>query len=179
MSPFAASGSICGDEYPELRWIAGFNFWLNDVQTYDSRGTRYLDVLRAWVDNGAALSDHTLVDVASGIVNRGCHDAPFEGTGGPDPCGNGELHAPLKRRKNFNAIFTILQQAWPTAMLQEQQAKVADTSLLRASNRTSPLPRNGIKESTVSAPYRPNPKVSKPLVGGSVTRRALLPSTEI
>ena len=89
----ANPGAICQPEYPELRWFSGLFYWLNDVQPYDVRGERYLDVLQAWVDNGMDPSDHSLVDFASGVVNRGCHDAPFEGVGGADPCGNGEIHA--------------------------------------------------------------------------------------
>jgi len=61
------------------------------------------------VDNGARLTDHTLVDMASGIVNRGCHDAPFEGAGGIDPCGNGEIHAGESRRRNFEHIWRVLE----------------------------------------------------------------------
>ena len=30
--------AVCRGEHPELRWIAGFFYWLNDVQTYDARG---------------------------------------------------------------------------------------------------------------------------------------------
>lgn len=102
-------GAICDPRFPELRWFSGLFYWLNDVQTYDSRGAKYLSVLHAWVENGARPTDHTLVDMASGIVNRGCHDAPFEGTGGHDPCGNGEIHAPIKRRKNFGYIWSVLK----------------------------------------------------------------------
>jgi hypothetical protein len=34
--------------------------------------------------SGADPADYSLVDMASGIVNRGYHDAPFEGHGGVD-----------------------------------------------------------------------------------------------
>ena len=78
------------------------------------RGERYLDVLRAWVDNGMDPSDHSLVDFASGVVNRGCHDAPFEGIGGADPCGNGEIHAWEERRMNFKHIWGVLSPLLPT-----------------------------------------------------------------
>jgi len=79
------------------------------VQPYDVRGASYLMTLNAWVDNGARLTDHSLVDMASGIVNRGCHDAPFEGKGGTDPCGNGAIHAGENRRKNFEYIWRVLE----------------------------------------------------------------------
>jgi len=100
--------AVCSTEYPELRWIAGFFYWLNDVQIYDVRDGNYLKTLHAWVDNGASLSDYSLIDFASGVVNRGCHDAPFEGAGGVDPCGNGPIHGGAKRRKNFKAIWNAL-----------------------------------------------------------------------
>lgn len=102
-------GAICDPRYPELRWFSGLFYWLSDVQPYDVRGAKYTSVLEAWVANGARPTDHSLVDMASGIVNRGCHDAPFEGSGGVDPCGNGEIHGALKRRKNFAYIWKVLQ----------------------------------------------------------------------
>jgi len=100
---------ICSPEYPSLRWFAGFFYWLNDVQPYDSRGARYMDTLTAWVDSGANPADYSLVDMASGIVNRGCHDAPLEGQGGVDICGNGEVHAWEQRRQNFQHIWNVLK----------------------------------------------------------------------
>jgi len=102
--------AVCSADHPELRWIAGFFYWLNDVQPYDVRGARYMETLRRWVDEGASTADYSLVDMASGIVNRGCHDAPFEGSGGADPCGNGEIHGAIKRRKNFVHIWQVLQR---------------------------------------------------------------------
>ena len=96
----ADPGVICRDDHPDLKWVAGFFYWLESVQTYDEGGGTtgrergvYMDVLKAWVDNGARLSDTSLVDFASGVVNRGCHDSPHEGSHGADPCGNGEVHA--------------------------------------------------------------------------------------
>ena len=72
---------------PDLKWVAGFFYWLESVQSYDEGGGTtgrergvYMDVLKAWVDNGARLSDTSLVDFASGVVNRGCHDSPHEGS---------------------------------------------------------------------------------------------------
>jgi len=106
-------GAVCSPEHPELKWIAGFQYWLNAVQPYDVRGASYLDTLHAWVDSGADPTDPSLADFASGVVNRGCHDAPFEGTGGFDPCGNGEIHGPIKRRKNFKKIWSVLLAAAP------------------------------------------------------------------
>ena len=59
-------GVICRDDHPDLKWVAGFFYWLESVQSYDEgsgttgreRGV-YMDVLKAWVDNGARLSDLT------------------------------------------------------------------------------------------------------------------------
>jgi len=102
-------GAICDPQYPELKWFSGLFYWLNDVQPYDVRGASYLSALQAWVDNGARPTDHSLVDMASGIVNRGCHDAPFEGSGGIDPCGNGPVHAAQERRKNFAYFWQVLE----------------------------------------------------------------------
>lgn len=79
------------------------------------RGASYQSVLQAWVDNGANPTDYRLVDMTSGIVNRGCHDAPFEGSGGADPCGNGAIHGALNRRKNFKYIWDVLKPLVPAA----------------------------------------------------------------
>jgi len=104
-------GAICDAAHPELKWVAGFFYWLNDVQPYSVREAEYMTTLQAWVDGGMNVADHSLVDFASGVVNRGCHDAPFEGSGGPDPCGNGEIHAATERRKNFAYIWEKLSPA--------------------------------------------------------------------
>lgn len=108
-------GAICDPRYPELRWFSGLFYWINDVQPYDVRGASYQSVLQAWVDNGANPTDYSLVDMTSGIVNRGCHDAPFEGSGGADPCGNGAIHGALNRRKNFKYIWDVLKPLVPAA----------------------------------------------------------------
>merc|ERR1712045_693495 len=53
--------SICEEGAPpELKWIAGFFYWLNAVQTYsstagdygDAAPYNYIDELKAWVDGG-------------------------------------------------------------------------------------------------------------------------------
>ena len=87
-----------------------FFYWINEVQTYSVRGTAYMDLLKAWVDGGMATADTGFLDAASGIVNRGCHDAPFEGSHGHDPCGNGEIHGHARRRKNFKHIWDQLKR---------------------------------------------------------------------
>merc|ERR1712032_773963 len=86
--------AICNSpQYKELKWIAGYFYWLNAVQDYDSGGWNYMDQLKAWVDNGASLSDTSFIDGASGIVNRGCHNPPA--------CGTGVLDGAGDRRDNF------------------------------------------------------------------------------
>jgi hypothetical protein len=88
-------GAICGDEqHPELKWIAGLFFWGNNVQAYEKKGWKYKERLKAFVDSG--LKDPAFIDGVSGIVNRGCHDAP---------CGGGPAHEVDKRRANFEALL--------------------------------------------------------------------------
>jgi hypothetical protein len=108
-------GEICRGAHPDLKWVAGFFYWLETVQPYDTRGAKYMRTLHAWVDAGAHLSDHTLIDMASGIVNRGCHDAPHSPSE-PDPCGNGVLDAVEERRHNFAEVVGAMKAAgvWPT-----------------------------------------------------------------
>jgi len=93
-------GAICDPSSPpELKWVAGFFYWLNSVQPYDVRGWNYINELTAWVDNGMDLNDHSFIDAVSGIVNRGCHDPP---------CGTGALHAREERRKNFAEVMRAM-----------------------------------------------------------------------
>merc|ERR1712127_785973 len=68
-----APWSICDPAGPpELKWVAGFFYWLNAVQPYNSKGWVYADQLRAWVDGDRNRGDNAFIDGASGIVNRGC-----------------------------------------------------------------------------------------------------------
>jgi len=101
-------GIICRDEKPDLKWIAGFFYWLESVQAYDVRGANYMAKLHAWVDAGMDMADYSFIDMASGIVNRGCHDAPHEGSHGPDPCGNGVVDGVENRRANFAQVMNAL-----------------------------------------------------------------------
>jgi predicted chitinase len=92
--------SICDPEGPpELKWVAGFFYWLNAVQPYSSKGWVYADHLKAWVDGGRSRADNAFIDGASGIVNRGCHDAN---------CGTGHLHAKTERRNNFYKVLDAM-----------------------------------------------------------------------
>jgi hypothetical protein len=95
---------ICApDGPPELKWIAGFFYWLNAVQPYESGGWSYKTELMKWVDAGMNLADTSFIDGASGIVNRGCHNPPN--------CGTGELHGRDSRVANFKTILRALSFA--------------------------------------------------------------------
>jgi len=96
----ANPNAICDPSSPkELKWIAGFFYWLNAVQTYESGGWNYIEKLMNWVDEGMNLNDFNFIDGASGIVNRGCHN--------PD-CGTGALHAAPERRANFKRVLEAM-----------------------------------------------------------------------
>jgi len=95
-------GAICErGSHPELKWVAGFFYWLNAVQTYSSQGWSYLEELKKWVDGGMNLADVNFIDGASGIVNRGCHNPPH--------CGTGELHGGESRRANFKKVLAAMK----------------------------------------------------------------------
>ena len=65
--------TICwSQEHSELKWIAGFFYWINEVQEYDSGGWNYINELRSFVDGG--MVDDGFINAVSGIVNRGCHN---------------------------------------------------------------------------------------------------------
>jgi len=93
---------------PELKWIAGFFYWLNAVQTYstnagdygDSRAYNYIDELKAWVDGGMSNGDVRFINGASGIVNRGCHNPPN--------CGTGVLDGERDRQDNFKIMLRAM-----------------------------------------------------------------------
>ena len=64
--------AICANEkYKELKWIAGFFYWVDQVQPYDSEGWVYLDELHKFVDNG--MEGDAFINAVSGIVNRVSH----------------------------------------------------------------------------------------------------------
>merc|ERR1712127_1165351 len=93
---------------PELKWIAGFFYWLNAVQTYstaageygDSNPFNYINELKAWVDGGMNTGDVRFISGASGIVNRGCHNPPN--------CGTGVLDGEKDRQANFNTMLSAM-----------------------------------------------------------------------
>jgi len=94
-------GAICEvGAPPALKWIAGFFYWLNSVQSYvDDDGWVYLTALTDWVDAGMNIADTSLVDATSGIVNRGCYNPP---------CGGNVLDGQAKRAANFKTVMNAL-----------------------------------------------------------------------
>lgn len=86
------------DGPPDLKWVAGFFYWLESVQPYDHAGGNYMEVLHAWVANGMDPDDHTLIDFASGIVNRGSHTA--------------HAHGLDSRRANFQHFLEVFAGAF-------------------------------------------------------------------
>mmetsp|Transcript_18086 Transcript_18086/g.36313 ORF Transcript_18086/g.36313 Transcript_18086/m.36313 type:complete len:970 (+) Transcript_18086:107-3016(+) len=94
--------AICANEnYKELKWIAGFFYWVDQVQPYESDGWIYLDELRKFVDGG--MEGDAFINSVSGIVNRGCHNPP---------CGTGELDGGPERADNFFKILKEMTFAW-------------------------------------------------------------------
>eukprot|EP00457_Paulinella_chromatophora_P000817 gb/GEZN01000817.1/.p1 GENE.gb/GEZN01000817.1/~~gb/GEZN01000817.1/.p1 ORF type:complete len:1137 (-),score=196.58 gb/GEZN01000817.1/:144-3554(-) len=94
--------AICANkDHPELKWIAGFFYWLNAVQTYDQGGWNYLAELKKWVDAGMPnpSSDSGFIHGVSGIVNRGCHNPP---------CGSGDLDGGSDRAQNFFKVLKAM-----------------------------------------------------------------------
>merc|ERR1719174_3273616 len=98
-------GIICEPGGPaELKWIAGFFYWLNAVQPYqDKDGWTYLTELKKWVDAGMNTGDTSFINGASGIVNRGCYNPPN--------CGTGELHGGPERVANFKTVLKAMKFA--------------------------------------------------------------------
>jgi hypothetical protein len=89
---------ICSDpNYPELKWIAGFFYWMESVQSYDRQGWYYLTALHEFVNGG--MTDTSFIDSVSGIVNRGCHNPP---------CATGEVDGLDQRRENFNIVLQAM-----------------------------------------------------------------------
>ncbi|EJK56211.1 hypothetical protein THAOC_23949 [Thalassiosira oceanica] len=89
---------IChSEEFKELKWIAGFFYWIESLQAYNERGWDYQTELHKFVDEG--MGDHSFINAVSGIVNRGCHDPP---------CGTGAVDGTHERAGNFNKVLDIL-----------------------------------------------------------------------
>jgi len=91
--------AICtSEEHEELKWIAGFFYWVDQVQPYNQGGWSYMDELHKFVENG--LEGEEFINSVSGIVNRGCHNPP---------CGTGELDGGPERAENFFKILKELE----------------------------------------------------------------------
>jgi hypothetical protein len=96
---------ICtSEQHPELKWIAGLFYWMNDVQGYRDQGQyadwNYHAELKKYVDGGMVGTE--FIDDISGIVNRGCPDFIC-----PSVSGNGEVDGLEDRQANF---FLVLEK---------------------------------------------------------------------
>jgi len=106
---------ICDPNGPAgLRWSVGFFYWLYQVQPYDTRGWKYMDELTKWVDAGMDTDDMSFLDGASGVVNRGCHDAPA--------CGSGELHGREHRQESFKKVLEAMGVVDTTTPMPDDRA---------------------------------------------------------
>eukprot|EP00966_Prymnesium_polylepis_P232072 5368755-Prymnesium_polylepis.1 len=86
---------------PELKWIAGFFYWLNSVQSYiDKDGWVYMDKLKKWTDAGMNLDDKSYINACSGIVNRGCYNPP---------CGGNPMDGGAERAANFAKVLKAMK----------------------------------------------------------------------
>jgi len=94
--------AICEPESPPaLKWIAGFFYWLNSVQSYvDKDGWVYMDKLRNWTDAGMDTSDKSFINACSGIVNRGCYNPP---------CGGNAMDGGAARAANFASVLKAMK----------------------------------------------------------------------
>jgi chitinase len=94
--------AICtSEDHPELKWIAGFFYWVNDVQQYNRDGWDYISALTEYVDAGLPNpgSDSGFINAVSNIVNRGCHSPP---------CQAGALDGGSDRAANFASVLQAL-----------------------------------------------------------------------
>jgi len=106
-------GSICEEDAPPaLKWIAGFFYWLNDVQSYvDADGWVYMEKLRNWTDAGMNTADKSYIDACSGIVNRGCYNPP---------CGGNPMDGGEQRAANFAKVLKAMKIS---ALFEEEQVE--------------------------------------------------------
>jgi len=116
--------AICkSQEHKELKWIAGFFYWISEVQPYDNEGWNYIDELHNFVDGG--MEGDEFINAVSGIVNRGCHNPP---------CGTGELDGGPARAKNFYDVIKEMKFSFVDVVPQPDLILVPETP------RPSPLP---------------------------------------
>jgi len=100
---------ICDNtQFPELKWNAGFFFWISEVQQYGKKsGGQYAswnipDKIAAWFDAGKPESGPTWDDMivgVSGIVNRGCPALS---------CEAGQVHEFGKREDHFKTVLSAM-----------------------------------------------------------------------
>merc|ERR1739848_94668 len=91
--------TICASEkYKELKWIAGYFYWMESLQSYSDDGWDYITELHKFVDGG--MTGYAFIDAVSGIVNRGCHDPPCPP--------NGDVDGKADRRANFVKVLQEL-----------------------------------------------------------------------
>jgi len=90
--------AICAsEEHRELKWIAGYFYWIESLQSYSSGGWDYITELTKFVDDGMSGTD--FIDAVSGIVNRGCHNPP---------CATGDVDGKSDRHANFYKVLRAL-----------------------------------------------------------------------
>jgi len=93
--------AICEPGAPKaLKWIAGFFYWLNSVQSYvDKDGWVFMDKVKNWTDAGMNLADKSYINACSGIVNRGCYNPP---------CGGNAMDGGAQRAANFAKVMQAI-----------------------------------------------------------------------
>ena len=90
--------SVCAStEFPELKWVAGYFYWIKIAQEYNIGGWNYMAKLRQFVDGGMA--DTSFIDSVSAIVNRGC---------ALPPCPSGPVDGLADRAANFRKALQVL-----------------------------------------------------------------------
>ena len=93
-------GAICtSQKYPQLKWIAGLFYHINNVQEYNTQEFNFKQKVEAWVANGMSVSDTSLIDAVSGIVNRGCPRLS---------CQTGTVDGAQERRANFAKVLAAM-----------------------------------------------------------------------
>jgi hypothetical protein len=89
--------AICAsEEHQELKWVAGYFYWINSLQSYRVGDWDYTTELHKFVENGMEGDD--FISAVSGIVNRGCHNPP---------CGTGDVDGGPERIDNFRKVLSV------------------------------------------------------------------------
>jgi predicted chitinase len=94
--------SVCSDTaHPELKWIAGFFYWMKSVQDFTDSANgnwNYKASLKAFVNGGFTSRD--FIDRVSGVVNRGCASATS--------CPSGAVDGLAERYNNFKIVLKAM-----------------------------------------------------------------------